>query len=112
MILAMYFCASKNLGYSKSFKEIADIFKIEEKKIKKAFNYIKNVSGYNLSPEKLNQTVKDYILNYKESQGEIYEFCKLASDIAVRINDSCLLEGRNPKTKQAILQYFGHLIHS
>ena len=102
MILAMYFCSSKNLGYSKSFKEISDIFGIEEKKIKKAFNYIKNVSGYNLSPEKLNQTVKDYIQNYKESQGEDYEFCKLASEIAVRINDSCLLEGRNPKTITAL----------
>ena len=102
MILAMYFCSSKNLGYSKSFKEIADIFNIEEKKIKKAFNYIKNVSGYNLSPEKLNQTVRDYIQNYKESQDEDYEFCNLASDIAVRINDSCLLEGRNPKTITAL----------
>jgi len=102
MILAMYFCSSKNLGVSKSFKEISDIFDIDEKKIKKAFNYIKNVSGYNLSPEKLNQTVKDYIQNFKESQGEDYEFCKLASEIAVRINDSCLLEGRNPKTITAL----------
>lgn len=102
MILAMYFCSSKNLGVSKSFKEISDIFNIDEKKIKKAFNYIKNVSGYNLSPEKLNQTVKDYIQNYKESQGEDYEFCNLASKIAVRINDSCLLEGRNPKTITAL----------
>ena len=56
----------------------------------------------NLSPEKLNQTVRDYIQNYKESQDEDFELCNLASDIALRINDSCLLEGRNPKTITAL----------
>ena len=102
MILAMYFCASKKNGLPRSFKEIADMFGIEEKKIKKAFNYIKNVSGYNLSPEKLNETVKSYIQRYNELKKEDVSFIKLATEIAFKINESCLLEGRNPKTITAL----------
>ena len=32
MILDMYFCASKKIGLPRSFKEITDMFGIEEKK--------------------------------------------------------------------------------
>ena len=102
MILAMYYCASKNSGVALSFKEIAYRFNYEEKKIKKAFNYIKSAIGYHLSPEKLNQSVNCLIDNFIPSTKEVYEFKELAQEIASKINESCLLEGRNPNTIAAL----------
>ena len=103
MILAMYYCASKNCGVSLSFKEIASRFNYEEKKIKKAFNYIKSAIGYsNLSPEKLNESVISFIRDFIPAESEVYNFKQLAFAIAKNINDSCLLEGRNPNTIAAL----------
>ena len=102
MILAMYYCASKNAGVSLSFKEIANRFNFEEKKIKKAFNYIKSAIGYNLSPDKINQFISSLIQNFLETKKESFEYRDLANKIALKINESCLLEGRNPNTIVAL----------
>ena len=51
MICAMYFIASKKSNLSKSFKEISKMFWVEEKRIKKAYNYIKTVVVNSLSPK-------------------------------------------------------------
>ena len=102
MILAMYYCASKNEGVSLSFKEIANRFNFEEKKIKKAFNYIKSAIVYNLSPDKLNQSILSLIQNFLETKNETFEYKDLADKIALKINESCLLEGRNPNTIAAL----------
>ena len=98
MICAMYFIASRKANLSKSFKEIAKMFGIEEKRIKKAYNYIKTVVVNSLSPEQLNDTINNYIRSFCEENGENNSFIKLASDIAKNINKSGLLEGRNTRT--------------
>ena len=106
MICAMYFIASRKLGMSKSFKDISKIFGIEEKKIKKAYNYIKVVVVNSISPEQLNETINNYIRtfcesNRNENENSIEENNKLinlASDISRNINETRLLEGRNTKT--------------
>ena len=98
MICAMYFIASRKKGLSKSFKEISKMFGIEEKRIKKAYNYIKTVVVNSLTPEQLFETIKNYIVSFCEENREDYVFKQLASDIAEKINDSCILEGRNTKT--------------
>ena len=98
MICAMYFIASRKKGLSKSFKEISKMFGIEEKRIKKAYNYIKTVVVNSLTPEQLYETIKNYIVSFCEENREEYQYRQLASDIAEKINDSCILEGRNTKT--------------
>ena len=98
MICAMYFIASRNANLSKSFKDIAKMFGIEEKRIKKAYNYIKTVVVRSLSPEQLNETINNYIRSFCEGKGENYTFINLASQISKNINDSALLEGRNTRT--------------
>ena len=98
MICAMYFIASRKANLSKSFKEISKMFGIEEKRIKKAYNYIKTVVVNSLSPEQLNDTINNYIRSFCEENGENNTFIQLASDIAKNINESGLLEGRNTRT--------------
>ena len=98
MICAMYFIASRNANLSKSFKDISIMFGIEEKKIKKAYNYIKTVVVNSLSPEQLSNTINTYIRSFCEENGENNNFIKLASDIAKNINETSLLEGRNTRT--------------
>ena len=106
MICAMYFIASRKLGMSKSFKEIEKIFGIEEKKIKKAYNYIKTVVVNSISPEELNETIYNYIRTFCDSYGSLNEngtrknneLNRLASIVAKNINETSLLEGRNTKT--------------
>ena len=98
MICAMYFIASRKANLSKSFKEISKMFNIDEKRIKKAYNYIKTVVVNSLSPEQLNDTINNYIRSFCEENGENNTFIQLASDIAKNINESGLLEGRNTRT--------------
>ena len=94
----MFFIASRKSNLSKSFKEISKMFGVEEKRIKKAYNYIKTVVVNSLSPEELNSTTTNYIHSFCEVNNENNNFINLASDISKNINDSCILEGRNTRT--------------
>ena len=94
----MFFIASRKSNLSKSFKEISKMFGVEEKRIKKAYNYIKTVVVNSLSPEELNSTTTNYIRSFCEANNENNNFINLASDISKNINDSCILEGRNTRT--------------
>ena len=105
MICAMYFIASRKLNMSKSFKEIASMFNVEEKKIKKSYNYIKTVVVNCLTPEQLNDTLVNYIRTFCDSNNENYEYKKLATEIAKNINNSSILEGRNTKTITGLALY-------
>ena len=98
MICAMYFIASRNANLSKSFKEIAKMFGVEEKKIKKAYNYIKTVVVHSVSPEQFNETINNYIRNFCERNLEKEALINLASTISQNINSTYILEGRNTKT--------------
>ena len=71
MICAMYFIASRKANLSKSFKEISKMFNIEEKRIKKAYNYIKTVVVNSLSPEQLNDTINNYIRSFVKKMEKI-----------------------------------------
>ena len=98
MICAMYFIASRNANLSKSFKEIAKMFGVEEKKIKKAYNYIKTVVVNSVSPEQFNETINNYIRSFCEKNLEKEMLINLASTISQNINNTYILEGRNTKT--------------
>lgn len=98
MICAMYFIASRRSGLSKSFKDISNMFGIEEKRIKKAYNYIKTVVVNSFTPEQLNETINSYINSFCEENREEFPYRELASKIAQKINETSLLEGRNTKT--------------
>jgi len=97
MICAMYFIASRKVNLSKSFKEISKIFGVEEKKIKKAFNYIKTIVVDN-SDDQIYTAIYNYIRTFCEENNEDNTYVKLAGEIAKNIVDSSLLEGRNTNT--------------
>jgi transcription initiation factor TFIIIB Brf1 subunit/transcription initiation factor TFIIB len=98
MVCAMYFIACRKKNTPKSFKDISKIFGYEEKRIKKAYNYIKSVVVKSVSPEEMNETIFSYIRSFCEVNNENFDFRQLAKTIAKNINESCLLEGRNTRT--------------
>lgn len=100
MIGAIYFIACRLKNLSKSFKEISKMMKLNEKKIIKAYKFIKDVVVNCSTPERLNEVVKNYISTFCESNSSLAkpEVKKLAWEIATKINDSSILEGRNTKT--------------
>ena len=55
LVCAMYYISSKKLKMSKSFKDISLMFDISEAKIKKEYNYIKNVVNNVLTVEQQNE---------------------------------------------------------
>ena len=98
IVCAMYYIASKRKNLAKSFKDIADTFGVPENKIKKAYNHIKREVVSGLSIEEQNATFTAYIKNFCEVNPENFEFRKLATEIAININKTSILEGKNPKT--------------
>ena len=98
LIAAMYFRACRDNNIAKSFKDIAEILGLEERKIKKSYNFIRKVITSNVSPEILVQAAINYIKTFCEECTLDKKFEKLACDIATNINNSNLLEGRSTQT--------------
>lgn len=104
-VYAMYFIASRKQNVSKSFKEIAAMFNAKESRIRKAFNHIKKVVSNALTVEQQNGVLESYIRDFCNNNNERYEFKLLAIEIAKKINESSLLEGKNTKTIAALSLY-------
>ena len=98
IVCAMYYIASKRKNIAKSFKDISLMFSVPEVKIKKAYNHIKKEVVSGLTIEQQNSTFRNYIKNFCEMNPESYEFKTLAIDIAININKTSILEGKNTKT--------------
>ena len=105
LVCAMYYIASKKLKMSKSFKDISLMFDISEAKIKKEYNYIKNVVNNVLTVEQQNDTLKNYIRTFCEENKENDEYKSLAILIAKNINESSILEGKNTNTITGLSLY-------
>ena len=97
VVCAMYYIASKRKNIAKKFTDIANMFGINENKIKRAYNHIKKEVVSGLTIEQQNATFTNYIKDFCEINPESYEFRKLATDIAININKTSILEGKNPK---------------
>ena len=98
IVCAMYYIASKRKNIAKSFKDISLMFNVPENKIKKAYNHIKKEVVSGLTIDQQNSTFRNYIKNFCEMNPESYEFKTLAIDIAININKTSILEGKNTKT--------------
>ena len=98
VIAAMYFIACRTNGLSKSFKDIAQILSLEEKKIKKSYNFIKRIVAQTVLPDEFNNIVKNYIKQFCEENRVDKKVENLACEIATRINNSNVLDGRSPQT--------------
>ena len=98
IVCAMYYIASKRKNIAKSFKDISLMFSVPEVKIKKAYNHIKKEVVSGLTIDQQNSTFRNYIKNFCDMNPESYEFKTLAIDIAININKTSILEGKNTKT--------------
>ena len=98
IVCAMYYIASRRKNIAKSFKDISNMFNVPENKIKKAYNHIKKEVVSGLTVEQQNAAFTNYIKNFCDVNQESYEFKTLATKIAININDTSILEGKNTKT--------------
>jgi transcription initiation factor TFIIB len=99
IILAIYYYSSKKAGYDKTFKQIANMFNVPERAIKKAYTSIvpflqdplEKENGSNNIPINL---IRDFIGEDKSK----YEIKMVASKILENIYNKGFLEGKSPKT--------------
>ena len=103
IIIAIYYYVCKKEGSAKTFKQVAEMFhnldpKLNERIIKKAFNSIKFEM---VEPSDENENIdsqQHLILTFVGGSEDKYELRKLAFKIVENLNNSNLLEGKNPKT--------------
>ena len=98
VIAAMYFRACRSMGMPKTFKDIAQNLSLEEKRIKKSYNFIKRIVADTISPDEFNGIVENYIKTFCEENRVDKKVEILSCTIATKINISNILDGRSPKT--------------
>ena len=103
IIIAIYYYVCKKEGSAKTLKEVAEKFnsldsRLNERIIKKAFNSIK----YEMAePSDENENIdsqKNYIRTFVGGNEDKYILRELTFKIVENINNTSLLEGKNPKT--------------
>ena len=100
IIIALYYYACRQQNMAKTTKEITEMFKcvlpnLTERIVKRAFNSVKQQIAKTNDENEFVKAEKNYIRDFI---GEKYELKKLAFEIVEKLNQSCLLEGKPPKT--------------
>ena len=103
IIIAIYYYACKKEGSAKTLKEVAEKFnslyrEVNERIIKKAFNSIKYEMAEPSDESEIIDSQQNYILTFVGGNKDKYILRELAFKIVENINNSSLLEGKNPKT--------------
>ena len=103
IIVGLYYYASRKLKLAKTIKEITEMFKcvlpnLTERMIKKAFNSIKHEIVATNDENEFVDAEKNYIETFIGGNIQKYNLKMLAFQIVNNINQSELLEGKNPKT--------------
>ena len=103
IIVGLYYYASRRLKLAKTIKEITEMFKcvlpdLTERMVKKAFNSIKREIVEINDENEFVDAEKNYIETFIGRNIQQYNLKMLAFQIIHNINQSELLEGKNPKT--------------
>ena len=103
IIVGLYYYASRKLKLAKTIKEITEMFKcvlpnLTERMVKKAFNSIKREIVEINDENEFVDAEKNYIETFIGGNIQKYNLKMLAFQIVNNINQSVLLEGKNPKT--------------
>ena len=103
IIIGIYYYAIRKLKQARTLKEVAEMFKcvvpnLTERIVKKAFNSIKREIAVMEDEKEFIDAEKNYIQTFIGENEEKYSHKILAYQIIDNINNTGLLEGKNPKT--------------
>lgn len=109
IILGIYYYVCRRLKCAKTIKEIALMFNVSERVIKKAFNSVKSdIVEPEINEDNINDVEKNYITTFIGGNIGKYEHKKLAFKIVENINKNNLLGGKNPKTVAGLALFLSY----
>jgi len=106
IILGIYYYASIKAHFPKTMKQIALMFNVDEREIKKGFNTIKSIIVEPLDKEEMRKIVEAYILTYLGK--EKLEIRMLSFQINQNIIEKGLLKGKSPRLLAGLSLYLSY----
>jgi transcription initiation factor TFIIB len=99
IILALYYYSSKKAGFDKTFKQIAIMFNVHERAIKKAYTSIVGFLNDPIEKENESNNIPTNLIREFIGEDESkYEIKMVAFKILENIYNKSFLEGKSPKT--------------
>ena len=97
IILGIFYYVCRKAQAAKTIKQIALMFNVEEREIKKGFNKIKSIIVEPIDKEEMKKIVENHITTYLNGKNKT-EIKKLSFQINENIIEKGLLEGKSPRT--------------
>ena len=113
IILGIFYYVCRKEKCAKTIKEIALMFNVTERVIKKAFNNIKSdIVEPKTNDDEINETEKNYIRTFIGGNIGKYDLKMLSFEIVENINKNNLLEGKSPKTIAGLALFLSYKLLS
>ena len=113
IILGIFYYVCRKEKCAKTIKEIALMFNVTERVIKKAFNNIKSdIVEPKINDDETNETEKNYIRTFIGGNIGKYDLKMLSFEIVENINKNNLLEGKSPKTIAGLALFLSYKLLS
>ena len=97
IILGIFYYVCRKAQAAKTIKQIALMFNVEEREIKKGFNKIKSIIVEPIDKEEMKKIVENHITTYLNGKNKT-EIKMLSFQINENIIEKGLLEGKSPRT--------------
>ena len=97
IILGIFYYVCRKAQVAKTIKQIALMFNVEEREIKKGFNKIKSIIVEPIDKEEMKKIVENHITTYLNGKNKT-EIKMLSFQINENIIEKGLLEGKSPRT--------------
>ncbi len=97
IILGIFYYVCRKTQSAKTIKQIALMFKVDEREIKKGFNKIKSIIVEPIDKEEMKKIVENHITTYLNGKNKT-EIKMLSFQINENIIEKGLLEGKSPRT--------------
>jgi len=113
VILGIFYYVCRKGECAKTIKEIALMFNVTERVIKKEFNKIKfDIVEPKIIDDEIKKAEEYYITTFIEDKKDKYDLKKLSFDILENINKNNLLEGKSPKTIAGLALFLSYKLFS
>ena len=113
IILGIFYYVCRKEKCAKTIKEIALMFNVTERVIKKAFNNIKSdIVEPKTNEDEINEIEKNYIRTFIGGNIGKYDLKMLSFEIVENINKNNLLDGKSPKTIAGLALFLSYKLLS
>ena len=113
VILGIFYYVCRKGECAKTIKEIALMFNVTERVIKKAFNNIKSdIVEPKATDDEIKEAEKNYIRTFIGGNIGKYDLKMLSFEIVENINKNNLLEGKSPKTIAGLALFLSYKLFS